>query len=155
LVNLGLVEEKLGNETVAMEYLEKAVMKVPDSVPANTVLGLIYSRHGKLTEAMARLSLAVALAPRDAQVHNHLGVVLAQRGWRQAAEDEFRRAIELNPVYAEAHFNLALMYLERHPASVELARRHYISAIELGAAPDQQVEAMMAAVRDEDPLEEG
>ncbi len=151
LVNLGLVEEKLGNEAEAIEYLEKAVREVPDSVPANTVLGLIYSRNGKLTQAMARLSLAVALAPNDPQTHNHLGVVFAQRGWRPAAESEFRTAIELNPLYAEAHFNLALMYLERRPASVELARRHYMTAIELGAAPDPQVEEMLAAVR---PLQE-
>ena len=43
-------------------------------------------------------------------------------------------------VYAEAHFNLAVFYLQRTPPAVELARRHYQQALNLGAAPDPQVE---------------
>jgi Tfp pilus assembly protein PilF len=51
-----------------------------------------------------------------------------------------RKAIELDPEYAEAHFNLAVFYLQRSPPAVELARRHYERALELGAAPDPDVE---------------
>ena len=35
-----------------------------------------------------------------------------------------RKAIELDETYAEAHYNLAVLYLERQPPAIELARRH-------------------------------
>jgi Flp pilus assembly protein TadD len=51
-----------------------------------------------------------------------------------------RRAVEIRPDYADAHFNLAVFCLERDPPAVELARRHYRRALDLGAAPDPLVE---------------
>ena len=51
-----------------------------------------------------------------------------------------RKAIELQPNYTEAHFNLAVFYLQRTPPAVELARRHYQKALDLGASPDAQLE---------------
>ena len=42
--------------------------------------------------------------------------------------------------YADAHFNLALMYLDRKPPALELARRHYEKAVSLGAEKDEVVE---------------
>jgi Flp pilus assembly protein TadD len=56
-----------------------------------------------------------------------------------------RRAIELDPEYAEAHFNLAVFCLQRQPPAVELARRHYQKALDLGAAPDPELETKLAS----------
>jgi tetratricopeptide (TPR) repeat protein len=145
LVNLGLVEERLGNAKDAQKHFEDALSIQPDAQPALMSLGLIYSKSGDLTKAMARLTRLVELAPKNAKAHNHLGVVFAQKTWREAAEAEFRVAIELDPLYQDAHFNLALMYLERTPPAVELARRHYNTAKQLGASPDKEVEAMLAS----------
>lgn len=50
-----------------------------------------------------------------------------------------RRALELNPKSPDAHYNLAMIYMERVPPAVELARRHYIRSIELGAPPDEKL----------------
>jgi Tfp pilus assembly protein PilF len=50
-----------------------------------------------------------------------------------------RKALELQPDYQEAHFNLAVFYLQRNPPAVELARRHYQKALDLGGAPDAEV----------------
>ena len=61
-------------------------------------------------------------------------------GWADAAEAELQKAIELKPGYGIAHFNMALMLLERRPPSIELARRHYDKALELGVAKDDVVE---------------
>jgi Flp pilus assembly protein TadD len=72
-------------------------------------------------------------------------VTVGKKGWYSAAEDEMRKAIELQPDYAEAHFNLAVFYLQRNPPAVELARRHYQKARDLGAAPDPDVEKRLNA----------
>jgi Tfp pilus assembly protein PilF len=69
-----------------------------------------------------------------------LAIVLKTQGWTDAAEAELQRAIELNPDYGIAHFNLALMYLERKPPALELTRRHYDKAVQLGLERDDIVE---------------
>ena len=104
------------------------------------ILGVIYYDQNKLDRALAALAQAVLFEPKDARAHHFLGVTIGKKGWYLGAEDEMRKAIELNPDYAEAHFNLAVFYLQRSPPAVELARRHYQKALDLGAAPDPQVE---------------
>ena len=69
-----------------------------------------------------------------------LGVSYLQMQNFPKAKALFERALQLDPDYVEANFNLALSYLQRTPPAVELARRHYYRAIDLGAAPDPLVE---------------
>jgi Tfp pilus assembly protein PilF len=73
----------------------------------------------------------------------YLGVLARKRGWLDAAEDELRKAVELDENYAEAHFNLAMVYTERQPPAIELARRHYFRARALGAAADPDIERIL------------
>ena len=103
------------------------------------ILGIVYYDQDKLEHALAALAQAVLLEPKDARAHHYLGVTIGRKGWYSGAEEEMRKAIELQPGYAEAHFNLAVFYLQRSPPAVELARRHYERALELGADPDPDV----------------
>ena len=73
-----------------------------------------------------------------------LGLALGRKSWNSGAESELRRSLELEPEDAGAHYNLAVIYLQRNPPAVELARRHYYRAVDLGGAPDQSVEALLA-----------
>ena len=82
----------------------------------------------------------MAQDPNDAVARNYLGVAAGRNRWFDAAEAELRRSVELQPDYADAHFNLAVFCLERDPPAVELARRHYQKALELGAVPDRLIE---------------
>jgi hypothetical protein len=50
----------------------------------------------------------------------------------------------LDPGYADANFNLAVLYLGRTPPLIELARRHYQRAIDLGAKHDPAIEKIIA-----------
>jgi Flp pilus assembly protein TadD len=95
---------------------------------------------GDLYLALHAISRAIHEDPTDAKAHNYLAAVSKKLGWLDAAEAELQRAIELDPNYANAHFNLALMYLERKPPGLELAKRHYEKAVSLGAAKDELVE---------------
>ena len=139
MINLGLIAYREKRFEDAEKVLNEVVRTQPDAGPAWLVLGVVYYDQDKLDEALAALAHAVLLAPKDARAHHYLGVTVGKKGWFLGAEDEMRKALELNPDYAEAHFNLAVFYLQRNPPAIELARRHYQRALDLGAAPDPQV----------------
>lgn len=141
LVNLGMVEFSAGNTSDAEKLLRQAVQTRLETAPAWLMLGILYMDQGRLDEALAALSQATLHDPRNARARNYLGVVIGRKGWLDGAQAELRKAVEIDPAYSDAHYNLAFFYLERKPPLVELARRHYFRAIELGADPDPEVEA--------------
>lgn len=147
MAGLGVCLYREGKFDEAFAQLRRSVLRTPDEASGWTTLGLLLSERGRGYEAISALAQAVALSPKNAEAHSHLGVALARQGWFAAAEGEFRRAVELNPSFAKAQFNLALMCLERQPPAVELARRHYQAALELGAPRDSEVEGRLATFK--------
>ncbi len=140
LVNLGSLEYRAGHLEEAQKWLRQATRAKPDTFAAWLTLGVVANEAGKLDVALAALAQAVLLDPSNAKAHSYLGVVVGRKGWKDGAEAELRRALELDDTYADAHFNLAITYLQQNPPAVELARRHYRRALELGAKPDSLVE---------------
>ncbi len=138
--NLGAVEQQAGKMDIAAECFEKSVEHNPQLVQSWLALGLIYSKKGDKYRALSAFSRAIHEDPLDPRAHNYLSIEAKNLGWTDAAEAELQRAIELNPDYGLAHFNLALMLLERKPPAIELARRHYSTAIRLGVEKDEIVE---------------
>lgn len=138
--NLGAVEQQSGKLDAAAECFEKSVQFNPELVQSWIALGLIYSQRGDNYRALSSFSRAIHEDPTDARAHNYLAIVAKGLSWTDAAESELQRAIELNPDYGIAHFNLALMYLERKPPALELAKRHYSKATALGVEKDEIVE---------------
>lgn len=145
LINLGVVEYSAGNPTDAEPLLKRAVQLKLDAAPAWLTLGIMYMDQNRLDEALAALSQATLYEPRNARARNYLGVVIGRKGWLDGAQAELRKAVEIDPNYSDAHYNLAVFYLENKPPSLELARRHYYRAIELGAEPDPDVEKTLKA----------
>jgi tetratricopeptide (TPR) repeat protein len=145
LVNLGLVEFRLGRAEESQKYLQRAIRVKPDTAFAWMMLGVNFMNQEDIEGATAALAQAVYLGPKSPQAHNYYAVALAKRGWYDAAEDELRKVIGLAPNFAEAHFNLALIYFQQNPPAVELARRHYQKALELGAEPDPEFAAKLNA----------
>lgn len=76
-------------------------------------------------------------------------------GWSTGAELELQRAIDIDPKYGEAHFNLTLVYLDRKPPALELARRQYKKARDLGAPPDGLVEEMLREKKEKGEVKGG
>ena len=146
LINLGVIEFRLNHPGEAQSLLEKGARIDPDSETAWLTLGIIYYNAKQLDAALAALARAVMLKPSDATAHNFLAITVGAKGWRDGAESELEKAIELKPDYAEAHFNLAISYLRHSPPAVELARRHYQQALDLGESPDPLVEKMLQGV---------
>jgi Flp pilus assembly protein TadD len=142
-INLGLVEYRQKNYAEAERLLLRAVRLQPQNGLGWMLLGVIEFDQDKLDAALAALAQAVLWEPKNALAHHYLGVTVGKKGWYSGAEDEMRKAIELQPNYAEAHFNLAVFYLQRNPPAVELARRHYQKALDLGAAHDPEVDKIL------------
>ncbi len=143
LINLGVVEFYAKNFGEAEKLLKRAVQIKLDSAPAWLTLGIMYMDDGRLDEALAALTQATLYDPRNARARNYLGVVVGRKGWIDAAQDELRKSINIDSNYTDAQYNLAVFYLENKPPSIELARRHYFRAVELGAEPDPEIEATL------------
>lgn len=151
MLNLGLVAYRRKDYDGAEAMLKKTARLAPENGLPWLMLGIVYYEQDKLDAALAALAQAVLYAPKDPRTHHYLGVTVGKKGWNSAAEDELRKAIALDQNYGEAHFNLAVFYLERKPPLIELARRHYERSVELGGAPDSEIEKRLAAPAEQKP----
>jgi Tfp pilus assembly protein PilF len=150
LANLGAVEYRLKEYDSAIRHLERAVALRPSLAQTWLTLGMVHYERDDPLRALSAISRAVAEKPDDPRAHNQLAAAAKALGWHGAAESELQRALDLDPEYAEAHFNLALIYLERRPPSIELARRHYLHAVELGTPRDELVEKQLNDAQSEE-----
>ena len=138
--NLGVAEYQLGNLTAAAGNLRRSIDLNPTIAQNWITLGLIQMEKGQILLAISSLTRAVHEDPQSAQAHLYLAAAAFEKGWVDAAIGELKRVIELEPSHAQAHYNLALTYLGLKPPRTELARRHYYSAIRLGAQPSPSIE---------------
>ena len=143
LANLGVIRYQQNRLDDAEDYLRKAAVASPNDSNTRSLLGVVYFRKGAIEDAYTELNRAVAIDPHNAEAHNYLGIVLSEKGWGASGELEIRRAIEINPQYPDAHFNLAVVYAKERNPKVELARYHYKKALDLGAKPDPELEALL------------
>jgi tetratricopeptide (TPR) repeat protein len=144
LVSAAAVKTKMGNLEESRSVLRKALSLDLDNAPAWQLLGMNALEQKKDQEAFAFLTQATLLNDNNPRAHNYLGMAAGRKGWSEASEQELRRAVELDPRYADANFNLAVLYLGRTPPLIELARRHYQRALDLGAQRDPAIEKLIA-----------
>jgi Tfp pilus assembly protein PilF len=150
LANLGVAEQQLGNLLAASGNLRKSLEINPSSASNWQTLGLIYFEQGDLNLAVAALCHAIHENPGDGRSRLYLAAVIRDYGWRDASITELERAVQLDPKLRDAHFNLAASYLESNPPRVELARRHYYEALDLGSPPDPQIEKLLSSTNGSD-----
>ena len=139
LINLALIAQRQQHGDDAEKLLRRVIQKDTANATAWLLLGIGAYERNELEAAHAHLAQAVLYAPQDARAHQYLGATFGRRGWYSAGEDELRRAVELDPKSPDAHYNLAVVYMERVPPAVELARRHYQRSLELGSPPDEKL----------------
>jgi len=144
LVNLGWLAQREKSWSEAEAYLRRAQRLAPENAAVWLALGIAVLEQGSLEHALGAFAQVIAFEPDNARGHRLLAMTLARKGWYAAAEEELRRALEIEPGDGGAHFNLAVLYLQRHPSAVELARRHYFRAVDLGVALDPAVEEILS-----------
>lgn len=142
--NLGVAEYQLGNHLAAAGNLEKSLDLNPGIAENWLTLGLIHYERRSLELSLSALTRAIHEDPSSAKARLYLAAVARDYGWREAAVTELERALDIDPNLPEAHFNLALTYLDEKPPRLELARRHYHAAIENGAPPAPDIEALLS-----------
>lgn len=141
--NLGVAEHQLGHLLAAVGNLGKSTSLNPHIARNWQTLGLIHYQRGELAMALSCLTRAVHESPDDAETRVILASVARDYGWPGAALTELQRAVEVDPRNASAHYNLAITYFEADPPRLELARRHYYAAIDLGTSPSPELEALL------------
>ena len=140
---LGVAEYQLRNFPEAEKNIKKSLSLSPTIAQNWMTLGLIQYERGDLVLAISSLTRAIHEEPKSASAHLYLAAVTYEYGWVDAAIGELKLAVDLDPNLAEAHYNLALTYMGLSPPKVELARRHYFEAIDLGAEPSAQIEKFL------------
>ena len=141
LANLGMVEFRLEEYEAARDHLQESLAIKSNVAHHWLALALCHYQMENRDLALSCLFRARHEDERDPRVHLYLAVIARDFGWLIASEKELRRAIALDPEYTDAHFNLAMLYLEQEPPALELARRHYFNALDLGAKRDAKIEA--------------
>jgi Flp pilus assembly protein TadD len=144
LVSAAAVKTRLGKLDESRRMLREALSLDLDNAAAWKLLGMNALEQKRDEEAFACLAQATLHDETNPRAHNYLGMAAGRKGWGEASEQELRRAVELDPNYADANFNLAVLYLGRTPPLVELARRHYQRALDLGAQRDSAIENLIA-----------
>jgi tetratricopeptide (TPR) repeat protein len=144
LSNLGVIRFRQERVEEAEKALQGALAVDPQDAFSLSVLGIVHYRQGRFDDAVSVLTRAIAINPNNHETHNYLGITYSQKGYQEAAEKELLKAIEIKPDYADAHFNLAVVYASQNPPSLELARKHYRRAVDLGMQKDPELEKLLA-----------
>lgn len=137
-------ELHLSHMKEAEALLHQSLQKQLANPLAWLFLGMLCLEEGRNDEAFAALVQATLYDPKNARAQDYLGIAAGRKNWNEISEASLSKALELDPNYADAHFNLAVYYLRRTPPAIEVARRHYQRALELGTAHDPKIDATLA-----------
>jgi tetratricopeptide (TPR) repeat protein len=109
---LGVIYEKKGSMTDAMESYRKALDLDPELTAAHLNAGILLSRVGRYGEAKAELMRTVELDPGYAKAYYNLGLVYAEEAVNDSALLMMEKAIELKSDYGLAKLGKAGVYYE-------------------------------------------
>lgn len=88
----------IGNHSGAIEELQRALIKYPDSAPyAYNLLGREYIETREYVKAKESFTEAARLMPHESAHHSNLGLSLAILGEWDRAEQELHKALQLDP----------------------------------------------------------
>jgi tetratricopeptide (TPR) repeat protein len=112
LTNLGNLRSEQGDQDGALQRVDEALKKDPNSALAHTTRGTILYRLKRYQEAAAEHDLALKLQPELKGAAYNLGLALAALGDNKRAVESFAQALSLKPDFAEAHSLLGLALLK-------------------------------------------
>jgi tetratricopeptide (TPR) repeat protein len=125
LFTLALAYHNAGDETQALEILNRVTALAPKLHQARYLIGMSLASLGDFAGAAKQLKCAIEIAPAHFLYHFELGILLSRTMQKGEAEQSLSRSIELNPNHAPAHYELAKIYSDSgrmEPALSELQK---------------------------------
>jgi tetratricopeptide (TPR) repeat protein len=119
--NLGLLEQKGGNDADAERLFERAIQLDPGRAGAHARLGVLLHKRGRHLEAESEFRRCIELDPSDYFTHLYLANTLGVQRREAEAEQEFRTAIAIRPG-EEPAIKLFANYLESLSRTEEAAQ---------------------------------
>ncbi|NCD35091.1 MAG: tetratricopeptide repeat protein [Spartobacteria bacterium] len=115
----------------------------PEHAYAAGLLGTIEYQEGNMGAAEAALLDAVRLNDDNSSFYNNLAVVLLAQGKRDEAMELLKKAMRIDDENEYAQMNMAIALLSEDKPSKRRARRYYKEALELGAEPIAELNALL------------
>lgn len=143
LNRLASIKTRLGKSAEASALLKESLQHQLENPTAWLLLGMNQLEEHQNEKAFASLVQAVLYDPKNAHAQNYLGIAAERNHWNDISEASLRKAVELDPNYADAQFNLAVYYLQLTPPLIEVARRHYQRALDLGTPHDPKIDEIL------------
>lgn len=141
MCKLGLVQLRLDDPFSAADLFQRACELDSGNPYAFRMLGHSLSMVGDQQKALAALERSVELAPTRFENHLLLGNLRFRTGDLAGAEESLLTASSCNEISAEPHYNLAVLYSKLDDR--KRALDHYARALELGAAPNLELEQLI------------
>ncbi len=125
----------------ALALLDEMKTLFPDDPAVPGLLGVAYCRQGAFDEALRVLAPIVKRGQVSADVWLTLGVAYLGTGNLGRARNAFEKTLECDPAMTEANFNLSQVLIRLKPPRPDLARRHYMMALQQGSPRDPALES--------------
>lgn len=138
MCKLGLVELQLDDPMAAGLMFRQASELDPRNPYAHRMLGVALMQTGDDLDALSALERSVALAPTQAESHVLVGMLHFRLKNPGEAEESLKTAVACDETSPVPHYNLAILY--EAGGEKKKALEHYRKALELGAAPNLELE---------------
>jgi tetratricopeptide (TPR) repeat protein len=140
-----------GNPAKARELLLDGLRRDPDSVPLRLLMGTAQCEASNFNDVIYLAGQLVEDAPENPQAHVILGTAYFALGRLTQAREALEMALTKRPELPEAHYDLARVILAV-TNDLPGARQHYQRSLELGGAPDKDIEERLKGDREEAPM---
>jgi len=129
LHSLGIIAQQMGNHTMALEFIRKAIATNPQVPQFYNTLGLVHEGLGEYEQATLAYQEAISRHAHYAEAYHNMAIALQSQGQYAAAVEKCRQAVALKPDYAEA-YNTMGYSLEKQQHYAEAAT-NYTQALQL------------------------
>ena len=132
-----------GENDAALATVQEARKARPTDMNLVLIESIALIRLQQYREAAAMLVDLAKNNPRNAEIHATLGAAMMGAGFYDEARETLLMAVKFDKNLPECHFNLAQLYALVDPKDLKQARKHYKQALDLGVAPDAQLDKIL------------
>ncbi len=120
-LNLGAHYSNIGNYSMALFYINKALAIEPDSGPAFYSKALLYDKTGQKEESLRNYTQAIKLNPAHINAYVNRGYIYLMDEKYTLALEDFLKALKINPQNENANNNIGVVYFKQsnYPAALD------------------------------------